>query len=278
MSSGTAGILEFKKIIDPTPLPENAGSWFSTVYLLNLFHLFAGTTSLNDFSNLAVDMHSHLIPGIDDGAPDMATALELVKGLKKLGYHKVITTPHVMGEYYPNSSETIRKGLAALKSAVLEAGLAMEIEAAAEYHLDELFETRLKERDLLTLSDKRLLLELSFFSEPPQLEHHIFTLRTAGYRPVLAHVERYAYYTGQWTVMERFKEMGCALQVNILSLTGYYGKPAAKWATQLIRRKMVDFLGTDLHNRGHLDLLQQALKNETVRKALRTQQFQNNSL
>jgi tyrosine-protein phosphatase YwqE len=231
-----------------------------------------------DFSALGADMHSHLIPGIDDGAPDLETSIALVKDMMGLGYRKIITTPHVMGDYYPNSSRTILEGLETLKKALQNEGIDIELHAAAEYHVDENFEALMATDDLLTLPGKRLLFELSFYGEPPNIEQTVFTLSTRGYRLILAHPERYSYYVGKMPVLQRFKDMGCALQVNILSLTGHYGEPTKKWATQLMKNEMIDYLGTDLHHKGHVELLQKALAQRNIQEILQKFTFQNSNL
>lgn len=228
-----------------------------------------------DFSALGADMHSHLIPGIDDGAPDLETSIGLVKDLVGLGYRKIITTPHVMGDYYPNSSQAILEGLETLKTALQTEGIDIELYAAAEYHVDENFEALVAADDLLTMPGKRLLFELSFYGEPPNIEQIVFHLSTKGYRLILAHPERYSYYVGKMPVLQRFKDMGCALQLNILSLTGHYGEPVKKWATQLIKSEMVDYLGTDLHHKGHVELLQNALSKRNIQEILQKFTFQN---
>lgn len=245
-----------------------------------MFNFFKKKTvkTAADFSALGVDLHSHLMPGIDDGAPDLDTSLALIRQLAELGYSKIITTPHVMGDYYPNSSRTILEGLEKVKTAAQAAGIAVELQAAAEYHLDENFEKLLAAGDLLTLPGKRLLFELSFFGEPRDMEQTIFELCTKGYRPILAHPERYPYYNGKVATMQRFKDMGCALQVNILSLTGHYGEPTKKWALQLIKEKLADYLGTDLHHQGHIDLLKKSLQQVTLQKILNESEFKNRQL
>jgi len=230
------------------------------------------------FSVLGADLHSHLIPGIDDGSPDMETSVELIRALWKLGYKKIITTPHVMGEYYPNSSETILSGLKNVKEAVAAAKIPVEIYAAAEYHADENFERLIREDDLLTMPGNKLLFELSFYGENPGIQQTVFNLHKKGYSLILAHVERYPYYHGNMSVIEHYKDMGCTLQLNILSLTGHYGEPVKKWAEKLLKAGMIDYLGTDLHHKGHLELLQKHLPGKQIQHVLQTYEFKNKLL
>jgi len=228
------------------------------------------------FSNLEVDLHSHLIPGIDDGAQDMEDSLELIQGLHDLGYRKLITTPHIMNDLYPNSPEVIRGGLRNVREALREAGIDVEIEAAAEYLLDEGFTQKLQAGNLLTLPGKRVLVEMSFISAPPTLNDMLFQLQTKGYRPVMAHPERYLYYAQDFDHFRRLKELGCELQVNLLSLTGYYGKPEKKTAQRLLKEGLVDFLGTDLHHIRHLRFLSEHAS--AIDKALGGCGFKNKEL
>jgi protein-tyrosine phosphatase len=232
-------------------------------------------TTLSDFAALGTDFHSHLIPGIDDGSPDLETSLQLIGQLRELGYKKIITTPHVMGELYPNSSTTILEGLQKVKEALKKAGSDVEFHASAEYHLDENFDRLLKADDLLPLPGNHLLFELSFFGEPPGMEAAIFELRTKGYKPILAHPERYTYYIGRMEKFERFKDMGCELQVNIASLSGHYGEPSRKWAAALIKAGLVDYLATDLHHFGHIQLLKKTLQQRFFQELLQKHTFKN---
>jgi tyrosine-protein phosphatase YwqE len=235
-------------------------------------------TPAADFSVLGTDLHSHLIPGIDDGSPDMETSLRLIAQLRELGYRKIITTPHVMGDFYPNTSAIILEGLQKVKEALLRTGSDMELHASAEYHLDENFDRLLKEDDLLPMPGNRLLIELSFFGEPPGMEATIFKLRTRGYKPILAHPERYAYYIGKIEKIIRIKEMGCDLQVNIPSLSGHYGESSRKWAMKLIKEGLVDYLASDLHHQGHIHLLEKTIQQKLFQDILQKYTFKNTLL
>lgn len=205
-----------------------------------------------DLSFLKTDMHSHLLPGIDDGATDIANSIELKKGLEDLGYRAFITTPHIMWDMYKNTPATIGSALEQLQQQPGQ----QNIKAAAEYfmdeHLDELLETG---QPLLTLSGKKVLIEFSFVSAPINLKEKLFNLQIKGYQPVLAHPERYAFYVGNKTVYDDLKNLGCFFQINLLSLAGYYGKLSQDLAHYLISRKYIDFLGSDLHHIRHLEAL-----------------------
>ncbi|HMP85660.1 MAG TPA: histidinol phosphatase [Lacibacter sp.] len=210
-----------------------------------------------DLSILGTDMHSHLLPGIDDGAPDAETAAFLVRGMMELGYQRFITTPHIYPDLYPNNRETITRAHAVLQEELQRQQLDVNIIPAAEYFIDDLFPELLEKGEpLLTLGQNRLLVEISFISPPRELNHILFDLVTGGYHPVLAHPERYAYYHHQRDVYHRFKDQGCLLQINILSLTGYYGKSVQEAARYLVQEGLVDFIGSDLHHERHLATLQ----------------------
>ena len=205
-----------------------------------------------DFSILKTDIHSHFIPGIDDGAPDLETSISLIKKMQQLGYQKVITSPHVMSDFYRNSSETILSGLAEVRAELKAQNINMEIDAAAEYYIDYEFEQKIGKEKFLTFGDNYLLVELSFMEAPKTLLDIIFKLQLEGYKVVLAHPERYAYYEQE--DYENFANRGVLLQINLLSLIGYYSPQIQKKTEQLISANQVSFVGTDCHNIHHAEL------------------------
>ncbi len=223
-------------------------------------------------------MHSHLVPGIDDGAPDVATAVALVQELHSMGYTHLITTPHVMADLYPNTSENIRAGLAELRAALQAANLNVTIAAAAEYLMDEAFGEKIETEELLTLPDRQILVEMSFIAAPPQLRDYLFRLQMAGYRPILAHPERYEFYRGDRQAYEELVAMGCQLQLNLLSLTGYYGRSVKQTAVKLLQAGMVTYLGTDLHHLRHAEQLRALLQDRKISRLLADYTFANHTL
>ena len=224
-------------------------------------------------------MHSHLIPGIDDGAKTLEDSLHLIRRLKSLGYQKLITTPHIMSEYFPNTPERIRAGLAKVKAALEEAQIDIELEAAAEYYLDDVFMRQLREKaPLMTFGDRYILVELSTFSESINVKEIIFQLKTQGYRPILAHPERYPYYASRIKEFYQIKEMGCQLQANLLSLNGHYGVGPKKMAISLLEADLIDYLGTDLHREKHLDKINSLFQDRRVAKLLKKKHFCNEQL
>jgi len=206
-------------------------------------------------SGFNADIHSHLIPGIDDGAKTMEDSLILAQGLVDLGYNKVVTTPHIMSDYYKNNPEIIRSGLNNLNAELSKANIDLEIIAAAEYYIDFEFLDRIDKEELLTFGDNYVLVECSFIESPRGLKESLFKLQTNGYKPVLAHPERYGYWHNNFAVYEELKNRDILFQVNILSLVGIYSPNVAKIAEQLINQNMVEWLGTDLHNEYQLGML-----------------------
>lgn len=230
-------------------------------------NIFGSKSKPVDYSDLGVDVHSHLIPGIDDGAPDMDASIEMLKMFVDLGYKKVITTPHVMSDYYKNTSEIILSGLEDVRKAIKDSNIDIEIDAAAEYYLDQHFFKLIQDKNLLTFGDNYVLFELSFNSEPPQVNEAIFEMITAGYKPILAHVERYPFYHNDWEKMDEFIRRGCILQLNINSLNGHYGKPTRKMAEQLIEKKLIRLISSDCHRPQHIESLKNLRENQYLSKA-----------
>lgn len=209
-----------------------------------------------DFSAIGTDMHSHLLPGIDDGAQDASQSVELIKGLQELGFSKFITTPHIMAELYPNNSATIGDAFETLKQA---AGASVPVQPAAEYMLDENFDRLFNdEQPLFCLRDKTVLIEFSFVTTPINYKDKLFQLQLKGYQPVLAHPERYGYFSGTRGVYDELRSAGCQFACNLLSFTGYYGKGPQELAAYLLKNDCIDYLGTDIHHHRHLEALQKA--------------------
>lgn len=231
-----------------------------------------------DLSVLKADMHSHLIPGIDDGSPSMKDSLALLDAFRHHGYQKVITTPHIMSDFYRNTSDVIRKGADEVREAAQKIGLSLEIEAAAEYYIDEYFEQLIAKKDILTFGDNYVLIEMGFVSPPPMLGKVTFDLQMAGYKPILAHPERYLYWHKNWDKYEGMMDRDVDLQVNLNSLSGAYGPEVSKVAERMIDEGMVSWLGTDCHHMGHMEMLHQSRRHPAVHKALESGKLKNSGL
>lgn len=245
-----------------------------------MFKLFSRSKNeKTSFDRIKVDMHSHLLPGIDDGSPDIATSLKLIRGMMDLGYTKFITTPHIMWDMYQNTNEIIREKLELLKAAVKQEGIEVEINAAAEYFLDDHVAGLLKNNEpLLTISGKMVLAEFSLAYPSHSLKDILFEMQMQGYQPVIAHPERYLYLEGNKDFYEELKDIGCYFQLNLLSLTGYYGKSAQELAQFLLKKNYYDLVGTDLHGFRHLEALQNPALAAPLEKLLNTGRIMNANL
>lgn len=206
-----------------------------------------------------VDIHSHLLPGIDDGAKDLQDSISLIKKLRAYGIKNFITTPHILGNLYPNTPEIIREKLNIVKEELIKQELSdVNIKAAAEYMIDEKFISLLEnDKEILTLKDNLVLVEMSYLSPPINLYDILFQLQLKGYKPVLAHPERYVLYQNNFNEYYKLKKAGCLFQLNILSLTKHYGSGIQKISKRLLKDKLYDFVGSDTHHSNHLALLQE---------------------
>lgn len=213
-----------------------------------------------DLSVLKVDMHSHLIPGIDDGSKSMDETIGMLTKFENLGFKKVITTPHIMSDYFRNTPEIILGGMEKVQAELKRINLNIEFEAAAEYYYDETLMEKLKNKEkLLTFGDNYLLFEFSFHSEPSQIDNLIFEMITQNYKPVLAHFERYVFLHGSIDKATEWREKGVNIQLNYNSLTGHYGPEVLKQARKLVDSGQIDFVATDCHRIEHLMTLEDNL-------------------
>ena len=219
------------------------------------------------FTDGFVDIHSHLLPGIDDGATDMDTSIALLLKMASYGIKNFITTPHVLGSVYPNSSEVIKQKLAAVKKELEKREIkGISIQAAAEYMLDGEFSALLDQKDILVLKDNYILVEMSYFSAPINLYELLFKIQLKGYKPILAHPERYNFYHTDFKNYYKLKQAGCLFQLNLLSLTDQYGKGVQKTSEKLLKENLYDFVGTDTHHKNHLELLPKIGTKKTLEK------------
>lgn len=217
-----------------------------------MFSIFKKRNSVRNIEWLSVDIHSHVLPGLDDGSPDVEESIKLINGLTELGYAKIYATPHIFTELYPNSPDTILPALTETQSAIKSANIPVELGAAAEYMLDDTF---LITEHLLTLPGKYVLIEMSYLTESPNMEQVTEDLMSQGYKVILAHPERYLYYHSNKSRLQRFKEMGVFFQLNLLAVTGNYGKSVKSSADYLLDKKLYDFASSDLHHDKHLAAL-----------------------
>lgn len=230
-----------------------------------------------DWSFLGTDMHSHLIPGIDDGAQTIEDSIMLIQRLQSMGFHSAITTPHIKYDHYPNNSYNIQAGLQSLQHALHERNINFPIRAAAEYYIDDHFIQLLEAGELMPIVDNQVLVEISFMFEPIRFDDILFRIQAKGYKPILAHPERYAYYHGNMQTYNELRNRGCYLQLNVLSLFGYYGGAVKRAAEDLLAAGLYQYCGTDMHHVKHADNLQAMLQSGVMPLLQRTP-FLNSSL
>jgi len=222
-------------------------------------------SNIADYGILYADVHSHLLPGIDDGSPDIETSVQLIRGMNRLGYKKLITTPHIMWDVYKNTDTIILQALEDVRNRLTNEHIEVEIQAAAEYfideHLGELVERRVP---LLTFGNNFVLVEFSMVSQPFEWKKTLFEMQIQGYQPVIAHPERYSYLDRNKNFYDELKSAGYLFQLNILSLSGQYGNSVTELARYLSKKGYYDLIGSDLHHVRHLE----ALKNPSVFSSL----------
>lgn len=245
-----------------------------------MFSLFGSSKKTTpDLSFLVADMHSHLLPGLDDGLQEIEQTIAFMQELREIGYKKLICTPHILSDVYPNSPETILPKLELVRSALNENNVDIQVEAAAEYMVDIEFEDYVNAgKPLLTFGKNLILIEMSYAAVSNNIENVIFNLRMKGLQPVLAHPERYNYYFGDLEKFQRFIDLGCYLQINILSLLGYYGDAAKNTAQNLLKKNMVTLVGTDMHHENHLNGLIALASKKSFYKLFENVQIRNKEL
>ncbi|HJM15960.1 MAG TPA: CpsB/CapC family capsule biosynthesis tyrosine phosphatase [Flavobacteriales bacterium] len=243
-------------------------SWFSGLKKKELESI--------DFSVLKTDIHSHLIPGIDDGVQSLDESLDLIFALQGLGFSKIITTPHTMSDFYKNTPEIIISGRDDVQKDLDKLNRSIEFEAASEYYVDFDFQNKIDKKEFLTFASKYLLIEFPFIDEPINIDETIFNLQLSGYNVVLAHPERYLYY--ELKDYERLTNKGVLLQLNLLSITGYYSPQVKKQAEKLINADLVSFVGTDCHNMRQIEHLKECFTNPLWHKLLVSEKLLNKTL
>jgi tyrosine-protein phosphatase YwqE len=227
---------------------------------------------------LKCDMHSHLIPGVDDGSPSAKDSLNLIAGLGRMGYKKLIITPHFMTGFYNNTADGVTRSLEILNEGIARQEPEISLEVAAEYYIDYDFMHDLGSKPMLTFGNKMLLFECSFTNQHRNFDETVFEMQINGYKPVLAHPERYTYWHGATRLMQEFHDRGILFQLNILSVIGAYSPSVNKAAMALIDNGLVDFIGTDLHNPNQLAVIENAMIPVSLFEKLKSLNLLNNSL
>lgn len=218
-----------------------------------MFSIFKSKPVLKELiPNGFVDIHSHVLYGLDDGAKSISDTVFLIESMKEFGFEKIITTPHTTPLVWENTKEVILKKLDEVKIEIPDLSNAVSLNVASEYLIDDSFLKRLEEEKLLCLKDNMVLIEMSYINPPIQLYDILFKLVTQGYQPILAHPERYNFYKNDFDSFKRLKKAGCLFQLNLLSVTGYYGQGITKVADELLKNNMYDFVGSDIHHDNHI--------------------------
>ncbi|GGB72186.1 capsular polysaccharide biosynthesis protein [Flavobacterium suaedae] len=216
------------------------------------------------------------MPDIDDGAENNEDTLKLIDTLSSYGFSQFITTPHVLTGVWNNTKDDILQKEEYTKALLKNKDIKLPFKAAAEYLMDDVFLKLLQNEELLTIKDEYVLVEMSYLNPPMQLYDILFELQLKGYKPILAHPERYNAYHNNYKEFEKLKKAGCLFQINLLSTTGYYGKPVFKTCEKLLNDGMIDYTGSDVHHTRHAS----AFKNPVLLKdtSVLEKALKNNSL
>ncbi len=231
-----------------------------------MFTLFKSKPVLKDLiPDNHIDIHSHLLPGIDDGAKTFEDTLRLTRALQNFGIQQIITTPHIIQNVWENTHEGIIINKNSTESELKKKDIHLPFQAAAEYLMDDQFVKLFQSHDVLTLKDNYVLVEMSYINAPIQLYSILFDLQVAGYIPVLAHPERYLFYHNNFSEYQKLKKAGCLFQLNLLAVVGYYGEGITKIAEQLLQKGMYDFVGSDVHHDNHIAAFDKKIKIKEVK-------------
>lgn len=230
-----------------------------------------------NWSFLGIDMHSHMIPGIDDGAANIDESIAMIKAFQEMGYSGIVTTPHIKSDYYPNDSASILTGLNTLRQGLAENNINFPVKAAAEYYVDDRFMELLESGPLLCFNDNEVLIEFSFVFEPIRVNEILFKIQTKGYKPVIAHPERYPFYHTKPQIFRELKDRGCMLQLNAISLIGYYGNAVREVAENILKDKLYDYCGSDMHHIKHAETMNKLRKSRSF-SSLYNYPFLNNKI
>ena len=219
-----------------------------------IFNLFKSKPTLKELIPKGfVDIHSHILPGIDDGAKNVKESLKLISEMRKMGFSKIIGTPHTYPGLYNNTNESIKNSYEAMLKNVKGNDL-MEVDLyyASEYLVDKSLIRKMENKELICLKESYLLVETNFMALSDGFFEIIFELKLKGYKIILAHPERYLFIKNNNKLISKLKKVGCKFQLNLLSITGYYGKEVLKISEKLIKNNLIDFVGSDIHNINHI--------------------------
>ena len=229
-------------------------------------------------SALKTDIHSHLIPKVDDGSQSYETSLDCIRKMAELGYKKICLTSHFQTYKFQNDEEDILQRAEALRQKVAENGIEMEFIVGGEYLVDSGFRKRIETNRFLKMNDLYLLIEFSFNQAILGVSELVFELQKLGHEIILAHPERYIYFHEHPEIPRTLKDQGVFFQSNISSFSGFYGKGTQKECYKYVNNGWTDFLGTDIHNHTYLEALINTCKDKKFRKMLENNEFLNNTI
>ncbi|WP_282056677.1 tyrosine-protein phosphatase [Maribacter luteus] len=223
-----------------------------------MFDFFKKKNFLVDYLEGFIDIHNHILPGIDDGSKNVDESIELIQGFGEIGVTDFIATPHIMNNYYPNDPKSIKEALIVVKNELIQHKLKdVSIRAAAEHMIDDNFEAILERDEIMPLGGNYLLVEMSYLQASINFEEALEKIRQKGYFTILAHPERYLYLHSKMGSHKAYKKQGVLYQLNLLSLSKYYGKEVQQMAMKLLSKGLIDFAATDVHNKRQLNSLKE---------------------
>ena len=246
--------------------------------MIDKIRAFFGLTEDIQTPHLLVDIHAHLVPGVDDGCKTLSESLKIIRRMRENGFKKLILTPHVMRHRYPNTITKLKTQFSHLRLATKYNGINIKLELSAEYYLDKNLINYINKKEILCFHKNFLLFEMSYTVLPINLESVIFEMISSGYKPVLAHPERYSFFQTKLFRYKELKKLGVLFQVNLNSFSGYYGKNAKKTATYLMNEGMIDLLGSDIHNEKHLEHFTKNINSALMDKIYNNNKIINTSL
>ena len=216
-----------------------------------IFNLFKSKPTLEELIPSGfVDIHSHILPGIDDGPKNVSESISLITKMQEIGFSKIIGTPHSYPGLYDNTTDSIKKSFEEINK---ELKLNINIDYASEYMIEHGIIEKAKNKNLLCIKDNYVLVEMSFISEPEGLFEIIYEICVNGYIPILAHPERYLFYADNFKMYFKLKKVGCLFQMNLLSSTDYYGRGVRQNLEKLLEKELIDFSGSDAHSLRHIE-------------------------
>jgi len=233
-----------------------------------MFSFFQKNVFLVDYLHGLVDIHNHILPGIDDGAKTVDDSIGLLKGFSEFGITNFVCTPHIMHNYYENTPSTIQEAHLKLEKEMARLGLSdISVDYAAEHMIDDNFEELLENEKVMGLKKQYVLIEMSYLQPSFNFDLAVDKIAQHSYFPILAHPERYMYFHNKYGKYPTLRNNGIQFQLNLLSLgSESYGGGVQKITEKLLKDRLVDYVGTDVHNMRQLLLLKETKISRKVLK------------